>query len=189
MSTRNLRAELIAAAVAKLAEPQAVAVPSLRSIARDCRVAPSAVYWHFPSEADLRSAILDAVYTDLVEHVEQAIAATPERAEPVDRLVAAGQAYVRWGLAHPGAYQLLFESGDPVPETRAPTGPRLQDRIVGLVAAADPETPFSSALLLWSAYHGLVSLRLHKPHWDWGSTADEAAARVVTAMVASFANP
>lgn len=173
----DLRAKLIAAALARLTEPQPVAVPSLRSLARDCQVAPSAVYWHFPSEADLRSAVLDAEYTDLVDTVEAAITGATG-----DPLVAAAQAYVRWGLANPGAYQLLFESADPIPETRAPHGRRLQDRIVELVAAADPETPFSSALLLWSAYHGLVSLRLHKTEWDWDISADEAAARIVTAL-------
>jgi AcrR family transcriptional regulator len=179
VDARDLRAELIAAAVAMLAEPQAVSVPSLRSIARECKVAPSAVYWHFPSETELRSAVLDVVYTEMVECVEQAISGAPEG---TDLLVAAGQAYVRWGLAHPGAYQLLFESDDPVPETRAPHGPRLQNRIVELVAAAEPSTPFASALLIWSAYHGLVSLRLHKAHWDWGLSADEATARIVKAL-------
>lgn len=133
----------------------------------------------FPSEADLRSAVLDTEYTVLVNCVEQAIADAPEGTDP---LVAAGQAYVRWGLAHPGAYQLLFESDDEIRETRAPHGPRLQKRIVELVASADPDTPFSSALLLWSAYHGLVSLRPHKSEWDWGLSADEATERIVAAL-------
>jgi AcrR family transcriptional regulator len=180
MESRDLRAELIAAAVAMLAKPQAVTVPSLRSIARECGVAPSAVYWHFPSETDLRSAVLDAAYTDMVDSIEQAIADTPDGSDP---LVIASQAYVNWGLAHPGAYQLLFESGDTLPATRAPHGPRLQQRIVELVAAADPDAPFSSALLLWSAYHGLVSLRLHKSDWNWGLSANEATARIVMALV------
>jgi AcrR family transcriptional regulator len=178
VESRDLRSELIRAAVAMLAEPQAVKVPSLRSIARECGVAPSAVYWHFPSEADLRSAVLDAEYTDLVDSIEAAIADSPG-----DALVVAAQAYVRWGLAHPGSYQLLFESGDEIPETRAPHGPRLQRRIVELVAAADPATPFSSALLMWSAYHGVVSLRLHKSEWDWGMDAEQAAARIVRALL------
>lgn len=179
VQTRDLRAELVAAAVGMLAEPQAVKVPSLRSIARECKVAPSAVYWHFPSESDLRSAVLDAEYTDLVTCVEQAITDAPEDA---DLLVAASQAYVRWGLAHPGAYQLLFESDDELLETRAPHGLRLQKRIVELMAESDPDTPFTSALLLWSAYHGLVSLRLHKSEWDWGLSPDEATERIVTAL-------
>ena len=178
-TSRDLRAELISAAVAMLAEPQPVTVPSLRSIARACNVRPSAVYWHFPSEADLRSAVLDAEYADMVTSVEQALDQAPPEADP---LTVAGDAYIAWGLAHPGAYQLLFESSDPLPATRAATGPRLQRRIVELAAAAGPGDPFPAALLLWSAWHGIVSLRLHKTDWDWGLTAAEANARVVSAM-------
>lgn len=176
---RDLRSELIAAAVAMLAEPQPVAVPSLRSIARECGVQPSAVYWHFPSEADLRQAVLDHEYSSLVDTVKRAIETAPPG---TDLLVVSAQAYVRWGLSHPGAYQLLFESADELPASRAPHGARLQDRIVRLTADANPNTPFSSALLLWSAYHGLVSLRLHKTDWDWGFDIDEATARIVTAL-------
>jgi AcrR family transcriptional regulator len=177
--SRDLRAELVAAAVGMLAEPQAVAVPSLRSIARHCGVAPSAVYWHFPSEAKLRAAVLDAEYADMVRSIEDALERAPDTA---DQLEVAGAAYVRWGLTHPGAYQLLFESGDPVPETRAAHGPRLQRRIVDLAAAIDSSQPFATALLLWTAWHGIVSLRIHKPEWEWGYSPDEANALIVKAF-------
>ncbi|WP_437075837.1 TetR/AcrR family transcriptional regulator [Streptomyces sp. enrichment culture] len=176
---RDLRGELVAAAVEMLAQPQPVAVPSLRSIARACRVAPSAVYWHFPSEADLRSAVLDAEYTSLISTVEAALDGAPDGA---DRLVVAGDAYIAWALEHPGAYQLLFESDDELPATRAEHGPRLQRRIVELARRVDPQAPFAAALLLWSAWHGVVSLRLHKTEWDWGMTPHEANRRLVAAL-------
>ncbi|MEB8338236.1 TetR/AcrR family transcriptional regulator [Streptomyces endophyticus] len=178
-NSRDLRGELVAAAMAMLARPQTVAVPSLRSIAKACGVAPSAVYWHFPAEADLRSAVLDAEYTSLIEAVEAALDAAPKDA---DLLVAAGDAYISWGLEHPGAYQLLFESDDRLPATRAPHGPRLQQRIVELAHRVDPDMPFAAALLLWSAWHGVVSLRLHKDEWDWGMTAREANRRLMSAL-------
>lgn len=162
-----------------LAQPQPVAVPSLRSIARACRVAPSAVYWHFPSEADLRSAVLDAEYTSLISTVEAALDSASDTA---DRLVVAGDAYIAWALEHPGAYQLLFESDDELPATRAAHGPRLQQRIVELAHRVDPKAPFTAALLLWSAWHGVVSLRLHKAEWDWGMTPHEANRRLVAAL-------
>ncbi|MCM2388268.1 TetR/AcrR family transcriptional regulator [Streptomyces albipurpureus] len=182
---RDLRSELVSAAIAMLAEPQAVAVPSLRSIARTCGVAPSAVYWHFPSEADLRSAVLDAEYASLIETVESAL----DAADDVDdHLFVAGDAYIAWGTAHPGAYQLLFESNDALPETRAAHGPRLQARIVELARLVDPDAPFASALLLWSAWHGVVSLRLHKTEWDWGMTPQEANRRLVQALATKRAN-
>lgn len=176
---RDLRGELVAAAVEMLAQPQPVAVPSLRSIARACQVAPSAVYWHFPSEADLRSAVLDAEYTSLICTVEAALDSAPD---DTDRLVVAGDAYITWALEHPGAYQLLFESDDELPATRAEHGPRLQQRIVELARRVDPQAPFTAALLLWSAWHGVVSLRLHKTEWDWGMTPQEANERLVAAL-------
>ena len=179
---RELRAELIAAAAAMLAEPQTIKVPSLRSIARACDVAPSAVYWHFPSEAELRSAVLDAEYADMVDTIQQAIEGLPVGA---DTLVVAAQAYVRWGLAHPGAYQLLFESSDRLPETRAEAGPELQAKIIELSAIADPDIPFALALLVWSVQHGIVSLRLHKTDWDWELSADQAVERVILALISS----
>ncbi|WP_093786655.1 TetR/AcrR family transcriptional regulator [Actinacidiphila guanduensis] len=179
---RDLRAELVAAAVEMLARPQPVAVPSLRSIARACQVAPSAVYWHFPSEADLRSAVLDAEYASMVRAVEEALDGAAADEDP---LVAAGDAYIDWALAHPGAYQLLFESGDELPATRAPHGPRLQTRIVALARRVDPDAAFPAALLLWSGWHGIVSLRLHKGEWDWGMTPHQANRRLVAALAAS----
>ncbi|MEU0597503.1 TetR/AcrR family transcriptional regulator [Streptomyces sp. NPDC006393] len=176
---RDLRGDLVAAAVEMLAQPQPVAVPSLRSIARACQVAPSAVYWHFPSEADLRSAVLDAEYTSLISTVEAALDRAPD---DTDRLVVAGDAYITWALERPGAYQLLFESDDELPATRAEHGPRLQQRIVELARRVDPQAPFAAALMLWSAWHGVVSLRLHKTEWDWGMTPHEANRRLVAAL-------
>jgi AcrR family transcriptional regulator len=179
---RDLRAELIAAAVRMLAQPQRVAVPSLRSIARACNVAPSAVYWHFPSETELRSAVLDVQYADLIGAVEHASFGA---GDGVDALVLAWQTYAAWGLAHPGAYQLLFESGDQLASSRPDYPAREHNRFVELATAVDPAAPLALARLLWSTVHGLVSLRLHKTDLDWQLSLDEAVARVVTALCLS----
>ncbi|WP_445519531.1 TetR-like C-terminal domain-containing protein [Streptomyces sp. NEAU-174] len=130
-------------------------------------------------EADLRSAVLDAEYTSLISAVGAALDGAPDGA---DRLVVAGDAYITWALEHPGAYQLLFESDDELPATRAEHGPRLQRRIVELAHRVDPQAPFAAALLLWSAWHGVVSLRLHKTEWDWDMTPHEANRRLVAAL-------
>jgi len=66
---------------------------------------------------------------------------------------------------------------------------RLQARIVELARLVDPDAPFASALLLWSAWHGVVSLRLHKNEWDWGMTAQEANRRLVQALATNSAKP
>jgi AcrR family transcriptional regulator len=181
-TARDLRTELITAASSMLTQPQPIKVPSLRSIARACEVAPSAVYWHFPCEADLREAVLDAEYSDMVNAIEHAIL---DLVPGIESTVAGAQAYVSWGLTHPGAYQLLFESDDAIPETRAPNGRRLQDRITSLLALDDPTIARETALALWSIQHGIVSLRLHKNHWAWGKSPKEATSEAIRGLLAN----
>jgi AcrR family transcriptional regulator len=183
-AVRDLRSELVSAAVAMLA--QSAALPSLRSIARACGVAPSAVYWHFASEAALRTAVLDAEYADLAQAVDQALA-QPRKGS--SKVVLAWQAYVAWGIANPGAYQALFESADHLTSMRADDDPRPQDRLVEMAATFDPATPLTSARLMWSAVHGLVSLRIHKTTVDWKISAADATARIVTALSAQQPTP
>ncbi|MFI5853136.1 hypothetical protein [Streptomyces parvulus] len=43
--------------------------------------------------------------------------------------------------------------------------------------------------MLCSAWHGVVSLRLHKDEWNWGMTAQEANRRLVAALTAHPAGP
>ncbi|MBI0382482.1 WHG domain-containing protein [Streptomyces albiflaviniger] len=102
------------------------------------------------------------VVLHVLPHLSAVGAALDGAPDGADRLVVAGDAYIAWALEHPGAYQLLFESDDELPATRAEHGPRLQRRIVELAHRVDPQAPFAAALLLWSAWHGVVSLRLHK---------------------------
>lgn len=56
----NLRNDLVVAATDLLTTAQDVPCPSLRSVAREVGVAPSAVYLHFSSQADLVLAVVTA---------------------------------------------------------------------------------------------------------------------------------
>ena len=115
-SGEQLRAQLVAAASALLLDPQAVALPSLRAVARECSVSPAAVYLHFDSAQSLTAAVLDAQHDGFEAAIRARI---PEDAPLRARIAAIATAYAEWGLAHPGAYQLLFESADrlDLPET------------------------------------------------------------------------
>ena len=106
----NLREELVAAATELLLSPQPVAAPSLRSVARAAGVAPSAVYLHFSSQAELVDAVVTGQFEQICAVME---AADNPAADPEDRLFAVLRAYVGWGLANPGAYQLVFERPAP----------------------------------------------------------------------------
>jgi AcrR family transcriptional regulator len=180
VAIRDLRGELIAAAVSLLAEPQRVAVPSLRRVAVACDVAPSAVYWHFPSEEDLQAVVLDVEYDSLMSAVGLA---TVDVDDPVAAFVAAWQAYATWGMAHPGTYQLLFEGGDALSAPRHDYHLRTWNRFVELARRVHPPAPLVLARLLWAAVHGIVSLRLHKTDIDWQPEIEVAVAAVVTAIL------
>lgn len=172
----QLRADLVAAASALLVEPHAVALPSLRAVARACSVSPAAVYLHFDSVQSLTAAVLDAQLDDLEAAIRSAL---PDGAPARERLAALGTAYARWGLAHPGAYQLVFESADrlELPE-REHVRWSLIDEAASLVMAetgAAPAEAGATAVRLWTMLHGLVSLRIHKPMLPWPAVDDEIA--------------
>jgi AcrR family transcriptional regulator len=198
-----LRAQLLEAATALLVAPRLVDPPSLRAIARASGVAPSAVYLHFDSAADLLGTVIAAQYDELRHALD---AADDPAADPLERLALLADAYVGWGLGHPGAYQLLFESADvlPPPPEHGPDSPAsaveagpgdlpavgpgldLLDKVADLVdlAGTRPEPGAETALEIWAALHGLVSLRLHKQEAPWLRDATGDAHRVVTALTA-----
>lgn len=179
----QLRAELIAAATDLLVTPQQVAAPSLRAIAREVGVSPSGVYLHFASQDELIAAVIETLYGEL----RAALLATDKpSAPPLDRLVAMARTYVAWGIEHPGAYQLLFESADSLPggSPEVATGDELMDGVAALVKAHGSLRPAQArtvALRIWTALHGLVSLRIHKPHASWETTAAKDAEALLRA--------
>lgn len=166
----QLRGELLAAATALAAGPRPVAIPSLRAVARACGVSATAVYRHFPSQSALTRALLVAEHEAFGRAV---LSADEESAEPVQRLRRLAVRYVRWGIAHPGPYQLLFESADRLGEDWAVVGAsdEVTARMTALLAArasgSDAVSPQVAGERLWTGLHGLVSLRLHKPDHPW----------------------
>ena len=169
----QLRGELLQAAVTLAAGPRPVAIPSLRAVARACEVSPAAVYRHFPSQSALTTALLDDRYAAFEAAVLQEDDDGQDAGDRLRRLV---RAYVRWGLANPGTYQLLFESADQLGGdgafadiSRSVTG--LAEKLLLASHSGDSTmTPAEAARLverLWFGLHGITSLRLHKPEHHW----------------------
>ena len=181
----NLRADLVRAATELLVAPQGLAAPSLRAIARECGVSPSAVYLHFDSQAALISAVVDAQYDELAAALAKA---DRPRSVPLARLQALARAYVTWGMEHPGAYQLLFESADtlPVAFEGSAVADGLMDQVAALVRAhanIRSDEAKRRAQRIWVSLHGLVSLRIHKPHASWPTSVQVDAAALVAALL------
>ncbi len=72
---------------------------TMKSIASECGLTPSAFYNHFPSKQDILFSIISNAYDRLGEAVEEALAGAGGK--PVDQLHAAVRAMSRWLLDHP----------------------------------------------------------------------------------------
>ena len=141
---------------------------SMRKIARGVGCSATSIYLHFESKDALTHALIDegmrALYDELVEAAE-AHPAPPARLEALCR------AYVRFGLANPEYYQVMFQLHPermarypPEDYRRARRNVELFGEALAAGAAAgtlrvgSPEDVASTAL--WTALHGLVSLLL-----------------------------
>jgi hypothetical protein len=103
------------------------------------------------------------------------------------------EGYVSWGIAHPGAYQLIFESADQLGLEAREGGPGW-DLILGaaaLIAEAGELDETEAELMatrVWVALHGLVSLRIHKAGLQWPTTAADEARGIVGMHLAALAD-
>lgn len=88
---------------------------SLRAVARDLEMAPSAIYRYFASRDDLLTALIIDAYNGVGEAAERAAAGVPDFRE---RWLAVASAVRAWALAEPHRWALIY--GSPVPGYRAP---------------------------------------------------------------------
>ena len=167
----RLRVDLIDAAVDLIAETGSVDGVSLRAAARRAGVSPMAVYNHF---AD-KEALLVAAVEHCWDEFQAAIAATLDEPEPSARLRAAGDAYVRFALEHPGRYAVMFSGTRNLPERAVPIGMSAFDTLVAMVADIldarhDGRDPAFVAVQVHTWIHGMVSLLGCAPDGPWPST-------------------
>jgi AcrR family transcriptional regulator len=148
----RVRAELVEEIKAAARRRLAIDGPglTLRAVARDLEMVPSALYRYF----DGRDALLTALITDAYDELGTAAEAAEAAAEPSDlraRWMALCRAVRRWALDHPAEYALLY--GTPVPGYAAPadTVPPASRVVVALVRVAaeaegSPSAPVGPAL-------------------------------------------
>lgn len=188
----QLRGELLQAAAALAAGPRPVAIPSLRAVARACEVSAAAVYRHFASQSALTTALL----TDQYEVFEAAVLHDDDPGKDAgDRLRRLARAYVRWGLANPGMYQLLFESADQLGSnggigdiSHAITGlaeSLLAESHARVETPIDPTEAARHIERLWFGLHGIASLHIHKPDQHWHTDPEMEAERLLEFLLSA----
>ncbi|MBB4929969.1 AcrR family transcriptional regulator [Lipingzhangella halophila] len=169
-----LRADLIAAATAALAETGDERALSIREVARRAGVSPPAVYLHFEDKPALVRAALEAQFAELVEHVGQALEGA---GDPVAALRAGCRAYLRFARDHPGSYRMLFGAQQPADIGRGDLGSipgraAFGQLVAGIRACQDAGrtpagVPERDATLVWVGLHGLASLHEARPDFPW----------------------
>lgn len=155
----NVREDLIQAAEAILNDEGLTAL-SVRRVAREVGVVPSAVYNHFENREELLAAVAADGYhymEKLVDRLERG------SGDPEQRLRRLARDYLQFAADNPNLYRLMFSS-DVVayrshPELEIAAGTsfgRLTQWWYGQ-DSYDPETPavkYPNALSVWSIMHG-----------------------------------
>ena len=165
MTTRSyhhgdLRAALIEAGLAAIEQNGGGAL-SLREIARSVGVSAAAVYRHFPDKGALMAALAEVGLARLAAAQR---AASEAAGGGKAGFSATGAAYVRFALANPGLFRLVFAHPAPHDLLAAGAG-KTDDAMQMLRAAAADLAPAGSdprlfALRAWALVHGLAMLLL-----------------------------
>lgn len=134
---------------------------SLRELARGIGVSPAAVYRHFPN----KEALLAALAQEGLAMLGGAQRAAYDAAGGgMTGFVETGRAYVRFALAHPALFRLVFAHGDPAllkPDKSDPASQLLHDATARLTGG-DPAAAERLALQAWSLAHGIAMLMLDR---------------------------
>jgi AcrR family transcriptional regulator len=147
---------------------------TLAAVARETGIAAPSIYRHFPDLAEL----VEAVVADRFQRLDDALArAMADCPDPAVRLRACCDAYCTFGFEHPGHYRVLFSANlglDPARRRERP-GERVFERLVDAVGACITSgvsrqgDAHETAVNVWVALHGIVSLRTGRPNHAWPS--------------------
>jgi AcrR family transcriptional regulator len=183
----DLPRSLIQAGLQVLAE-RGVDALTLREIARRAKVSQAAPYHHFADKADLVSAIVQHGFEDFAGALRAG--ADAASGDALQRLSGMGLAYVRFAVASPALFRLLFRPelrggtrDEPAAEAMERAGSAAYQVFLDAVRAAVEEGSVQGsvedvAVAALSAVHGLSTLLVDGPI-DLRQRPPDTLARVV----------
>lgn len=147
---------------------------TIRKIADEVGLSSTALYMHFPDKA----AILHEICREAFQALrDQAAAIETSEASPERRLRRILEGYIAFGLDNPNAYRLAYmsrpvELHDGAQSAARELGQdlfRAFEQVIEEVGAAGRlrGDTMATAQCLWAGVHGLVSLKIAKPYFDW----------------------
>lgn len=193
----RLRDEIVEAAT-RLVDANGSEAVTLRAVAREAGISAPSIYDHFADRDQILNAVIQHCFAELIAEITAARDAVQD---PVDRLSAGCDAYLRLAERQPRRYALLFRR----PVLRHETAYGAQDETGALAfqtlvegiahcAAEGRSTstePFNDATALWAALHGYASLHTTQTGFPWPDHQDtltriiRGLARITTPQPAS----
>lgn len=150
---------------------------TIRRIAEEVGVSSTALYMHFPDKSCILLEICQVALEGLLRRNRE-IAARP--LDAVSRVRMMLDSYMRFALANPNAYRLVYIERSPesshwnerisevsVLSYEAFAGVVREIAAEGRLRTPDPDT---AAQAMWTACHGTVSLMLTRPGFEWRPT-------------------
>lgn len=184
----DLRERLVAAGLLVL-DRHGPAELTVRRIAEVAGTSTMGVYTKFES----RAGILEAIYRRGFQLLRAALAAVPERPDPVRRILDLALAYRRFALANVALYAFMFERPvpdfDPAPALRREALETTFGMLVEAVRSAAERSALPdgdavrTSYLVWCVLHGIVSIELthavRSPLPGWFLDTPEAGERIL----------
>ncbi len=157
---------------------------TIRRIADAVGVSSTALYLHFKDKSEILTEICESAFERVIA---ADLALADQEMDPVDRVRAMLEVYMRFALAHPHVYQLIFSpatiaSGRPREAALDSLGLRAYEIFreaveraaqAGRLRSGDVD---AAAQVAWASAHGVVSLMVGQPRFPWRS-----AERLMTA--------
>lgn len=152
---------------------------TMRAVAAELGVSAMTPYRYVAGKTELTALVRAAAF----DRFAAALADAAGPADPLAHLRRLKAAYLRFAVAHPDAYRVMFELRDPDDTTRWPAVERASAgafaHLLGAVEAAIASGALvgdarALAQLLWASTHGLASLHL----------AGKLSARTLTRLAA-----
>lgn len=130
---------------------------SLREVARAADVSHNAPYHHFSDRLGLLKTLAERSMADLVLAVRVALESRPD---PAESLIAGGQAYVRFAVERPNAFDVVYDPAVCIPGSPTQVMAPLIAELETLFGRAAIAAGLGEAdtVACWALVHGLGTL-------------------------------
>jgi AcrR family transcriptional regulator len=165
---------------------------SMRKVARKIDYSPTAIYLHFKDRDDLVFHVCEELMARLVHELQEV---TRQPRDPLAALRKGLRRYIEFGLSNPEHYVATFvipHGHDPEvskrfkqPQTMSMQAFALLPRIVGECVREGKLGPVdveAASRALWAAIHGITSLLIVLPTFDWGDR-DRVIDQLITMLI------